>query len=746
MEKLLRFKNAFHLICLVGLLSPLTQMNAQVPMSVTGSTTQTFDGLAAGTWTNGGATPTIANWYAERTGTGTTIAVDTGTNAGGNLYSYGATGNSDRSLGSLGSSNSTAGNFAYGVLLQNTSASAITDMRVTYTMEQWRNSGAAAQTLTFYYKISATAFSGLNPNSSTGWTAVTALNTTTPITSGTAGALVGNNSANKVTLTNVSIPTLSVPAGSYIMLKWDDPDHTGSDHGISIDDVTINWTVAPATAPEIDIQGNAVSIADGASTPLVSDDTDFGSIAVSSGVVQHTFTIKNTGNAALTVGAATISGTNSSDFTVTTLPGSNVAANGSTTFVVSFDPSASGLRTASISIVNDDSNENPYDFALQGTGSADTAVMDYVNLQFPATATINEGGSVTVYTQGYEPGVTEAAGAGTGVSAWIGYSSSNSDPSGAGWTWIPASYNTNVGNNDEFQASLGTGLAPGTYYYASRWQIGTGPYAYGGTSGNWTATSQNGVLTVNADTVDYANLQFPATATILTGGSATVYAQVYESGVTDPAGQGAGISAWIGYSATNSNPNTASWTWVPATFNTQAGNNDEYTANIGSSLGAGTYYYASRFQKTGSSVYSYGGLGGFWNNDSGVLTVNTPQEINVQGNAVSIVSGDATPSATDNTDFGSVTAGQTVVRTFTIQNTGGTNLVLSSPAVTLSGGSGFSVTAQPSSPVAPAGSTTFQITFAPSATGSASTTVHIGSNDTDESDYSFGITANGTLG
>ncbi|RYZ39545.1 MAG: hypothetical protein EOP49_30160, partial [Sphingobacteriales bacterium] len=38
------------------------------------------------------------------------------------------------------------------------------------------------------------------------------------------------------------------------------------------------------------------------------------------------------------------------------------------------------------------------------------------------------------------------------------------------------------------------------------------------------------------------------------------------------------------------------------------------------------------------------------------------------------------------------------------------------------------------------------MTFAPSATGSASTTVHIGSNDTDESDYSFGITANGTLG
>jgi len=35
---------------------------------------------------------------------------------------------------------------------------------------------------------------------------------------------------------------------------------------------------------------------------------------------------------------------------------------------VEFDPSAEGLREAAVSIVNDDSNENPYDFAISGTG------------------------------------------------------------------------------------------------------------------------------------------------------------------------------------------------------------------------------------------------------------------------------------------------------------------------------------------------------------------------------------------
>ena len=57
-------------------------------------------------------------------------------------------------------------------------------------------------------------------------------------------------------------------------------------------------------------------------------------------------------------------------------------------------------------------------------------------------------------------------------------------------------------------------------------------------------------------------------------------------------------------------------------------------------------------------------------------------EIDVKGNNVSIVSGDSTPSATDHTDFGSVSVSiGTVVRTFTIQNTGNGALSVSTPAI-----------------------------------------------------------------
>ncbi|MFT3746473.1 MAG: MBG domain-containing protein [Pyrinomonadaceae bacterium] len=126
-----------------------------------------------------------------------------------------------------------------------------------------------------------------------------------------------------------------------------------------------------ATPPEINVKGNGVSILDGDVTPSLSDHSDFGTADVASGTVVRTFTIENLGGSDLTLGipSVTISGTNAADFTVTQQSVSPVNAGNSTTFQVTFDPNASGLRTATLSITNNDSNENPYDFAIQGTGS-----------------------------------------------------------------------------------------------------------------------------------------------------------------------------------------------------------------------------------------------------------------------------------------------------------------------------------------------------------------------------------------
>ncbi len=88
---------------------------------------------------------------------------------------------------------------------------------------------------------------------------------------------------------------------------------------------------------------------------------------------------------------------------------------------------------------------------------------------------------------------------------------------------------------------------------------------------------------------------FPAggsTTTVTVPGSFTVYVQVYKSGVTEPAGQGANISCTLHWAA------VPYWggTWGTVTdtamvFNTQVGNNDEYKATV--NPGAGLYEFTA---------------------------------------------------------------------------------------------------------------------------------------------------------
>ncbi|NHM02245.1 T9SS type B sorting domain-containing protein [Flavobacterium difficile] len=125
------------------------------------------------------------------------------------------------------------------------------------------------------------------------------------------------------------------------------------------------------TSPEINVLGNSISIVDGDITPSLADGTDFGGVLTCSGTILKTFTIENTGNTDLTFSTPTITGANASDFTVTLAPTSPVAVAGSTTYQITFDPSANGLRTATISISNNDSDENPYNFDIQGMGQSD---------------------------------------------------------------------------------------------------------------------------------------------------------------------------------------------------------------------------------------------------------------------------------------------------------------------------------------------------------------------------------------
>lgn len=94
-------------------------------------------------------------------------------------------------------------------------------------------------------------------------------------------------------------------------------------------------------------------------------------------------------------------------------------------------------------------------------------------------------------------------------------------------------------------------------------------------------------------------------------------------------------------------------------------------------------------------------------------------------------------------NFGNVTVGNTADLVFTTANSGNLDLVLNgTPKVAVSGTDAgqFTVTAQPSSPVAENAATTFTVRFAPTSAGLKSAALSIFSNDADENPYDINLT------
>ena len=118
--------------------------------------------------------------------------------------------------------------------------------------------------------------------------------------------------------------------------------------------------------PEINVRQNTTNILS------TSGSFNFGVFNVGSSSAQTTFTIENTGTNTLNLSGAPrvqISGTNAADFVVNTQPAATVAGSSTTTFDITFTPSGAGARVATVTIINDDSDENPYTFTLTGSGT-----------------------------------------------------------------------------------------------------------------------------------------------------------------------------------------------------------------------------------------------------------------------------------------------------------------------------------------------------------------------------------------
>ena len=81
----------------------------------------------------------------------------------------------------------------------------------------------------------------------------------------------------------------------------------------------------------------------------------------------------------------------------------------------------------------------------------------WANLQWPPTMshTISTTDRTdSAYGQVWIDGATNQPGPTPGLRAQLGFGPDRSDPTGSDWTWVEASFNVDVGNNDEFVASL----------------------------------------------------------------------------------------------------------------------------------------------------------------------------------------------------------------------------------------------------------------------------------------------------
>ncbi|MGC4117043.1 MAG: hypothetical protein QM765_21280 [Myxococcales bacterium] len=270
--------------------------------------------------------------------------------------------------------------------------------------------------------------------------------------------------------------------------------------------------------------------------------------------------------------------------------------------------------------------------AAVGTLEVTELGVDWCNLQHPPAVSLTPGADFTAYGQVLVTGITDQVGGGADVEGELGVGADGTNGSTASttWTWTPAKFKKDETANDEFEATVKAGPV-GTYAYAYRFRYKGSAWKYCDLDGsaNGYDAAQQGKMTVapvKPKTIDWCNVQFPASASVTKGEAAAIYGQVLVGGVTSVAGASTDVVGAIGVGPTavdGSANDGAGFTWTAATFNRQEGDNDEYQGLITQNT-TGTYDYAFRFKYQGGD-WTYCDLdssgNGFQPAQQGKLTV-----------------------------------------------------------------------------------------------------------------------------
>ncbi len=481
--------------------------------------------------------------------------------------------------------------------------------------------------------------------------------------------------------------------------------------------------VAP---PEIEVRDstNITVILDGDATPDGGDGTDYGTTPVGTPVVRS-FIINNLGGANLTLGAVTVP----AGFTISTTPSSPVAGGANTTLGVTCDATVAGTYSGDIVIPNNDSDENPYNFAItclvEGPEITVTGLGGN-NVANGSAASLVNGSDFDTIAQG-SPLTRTFTIENTGVNLNLDVTSIAFVGTGTGFSITPpilpdSIAPTNTITFDVTCLATSAGLFTETITIANN-DSNENPFTFA-IRCDVTATEPelevrgNSVIIVNGDaTPDLSDdTDF---GTTLTGTPISRTFTIRNIGAAQLTTSGSVVSG-TGFTIT---------TFPAGTVDP----NDSTTLVV---------------QCTASTAGTYIETVSFANNDSDEnpfsfnirCQVNDPEpDISILGNATVITPGDVTPDLADHTQFVTTVVGVPVLRTFTIENNGTANLNISTATISNSPNPFLFVTSPALESIAPGGSFNFVVQCQSATDGSFTETVSIQSDDPDTPAYSFNV-------
>ena len=438
-------------------------------------------------------------------------------------------------------------------------------------------------------------------------------------------------------------------------------------------------------------------------------------------LIVRTFTIQNTGNANLTISSVTITGPGASNFSITTAAGTTIAGGSSTMLGITFNPSAPiAAKNATVTITNNDADEGNFTFSITGFNRGPGRALDFDGTNDLITLPNLLSGSYTkeAWVYSYNAAVENNIVSGNTTAFWAPNSKGFKLTAGHGPTFdqvqdpTPLVANTWTHVAVTYDATGGVGnmklYKNGSFIISSAATVPTftetTQYIGAFQGGNLWNGKMNEVRIWNV--VRTAAQIAAAKDSILTGD---------EPGL-------------IGYYRLNGGIGSSNNTAI-TTVNDLS---DKCVANNGTLSGFALNGATSNFVNDSSATFT--------GKTSTILYPN----IAISGNANCITTGDITPSATDFTDFGSY-GGSTVIRTFSLTNTGSSTLTVGAVTFTGTNPSSFSITSAPASSVVAGGTTNFNIGYSPTVTGTSNAVVNVVNSDPDEAPYTFAISGNSVV-